>query len=117
MTSLILFLSLLISFQLHAKPVEKLKDIPTAVVKFCYDSSGRIADVGQPWEISDTGDNKLPRSILVGACQNSSTDWSILCQKGGYASSYHLVRVKKFKLGWKKFSNEQSPNLPAFKCQ
>ncbi len=113
---LTLVIGFLFCFSLNAKTIDKLKDVPPAIVKFCHDPSGRIADAGQPWEISDAGDGRLPRSLLIGACRHSNSDWSILCQKGGYASSYHLVKVKKVKSVWKKISEDQSPNPTELKC-
>jgi hypothetical protein len=109
-------LSLTFSFSAHAEKFEKLKSIPNEVVKYCYDSSGRIADKGQQWEISDAGNGALPQSILVGACKHSKSEWSVLCQKGGYASTYLLVKVRKEKSGWKKIDENQSPNQPELKC-
>lgn len=98
--------------------VNKLKDIPSEVIKYCLDSSGRIADVGKAWEISDSIDNNyLPRSILISSCKKDDKNWIILCRKGGYASAYHLVKVAKSKSGWKKTSDDSTPNEPKNYCK
>ncbi|MGZ3771973.1 MAG: hypothetical protein ACXVCP_20090 [Bdellovibrio sp.] len=112
----VLSLSLTFCLSAQAERFDKLKSIPNEVVKYCYDSSGRIADKGQQWEVSDSADGVHPRSVLVGACKHSKTEWSILCQKGGYASTYLLARAKKEKSGWKKIEENQSPNQPEMKC-
>jgi hypothetical protein len=110
------FLILFFSLSLPAKQIEKLSEVPQPVIKFCHDRFGKIADNGQPWNMTDDGFSTLPQSIFIKACSDSEFSWSLLCRKGGFATSYHLVRIVKNATNWQKISEVQSPQPPKLVC-
>lgn len=78
-----------------AKDAEiKVKEIPISVIKPCFDETGRIAEIGGLWNHSDVGlgGGKYPRARLLKVCKDQGKSWIVLCQKGGYSSTYVLAK-------------------------
>lgn len=76
------------------REIDAAMNLPPAVFVLCADSSGRLAEPGQKWEISDViTDEKLPRKRLIWSVTDS--DYYIVhYERGGYAHSFHVLVAK-----------------------
>jgi len=70
------------------------KDLPRAVVAFCADDNGKLADPGQNWNATDvTTDPTLPWHRLMWAAVGGDF-YVVHYERGGIAHSYHILVAK-----------------------
>lgn len=73
--------------------IRATKDLPPAVVALCADESGRLAEPGQKWEITDViTDVTLPRKRLIWAVTDGEY-YVVHYERGGYGHSFHMLVV------------------------
>ncbi len=71
--------------------VRTTTNLPPAVVAFCADDNGRLAEPGQNWEPTDAIiDSKLPRKRLIWAATDGEY-FVIHYERGGIAHSFHIL--------------------------
>ncbi|MFA5335748.1 MAG: hypothetical protein WC324_02385 [Candidatus Omnitrophota bacterium] len=73
--------------------IRATKNLPPAVVALCADESGRLAEPGQKWEITDViTDVTLPRKRLIWAVTDGEY-YVVHYERGGYGHSFHVLVV------------------------
>jgi hypothetical protein len=86
------------------REVHSTKDLPSAVVAFCVDDNGKLADPGQNWNATDAiTDPTLPWKRLIWAAV-SGEYYVVHYERGGIAHSFHSLVAKLAK-------NEAEPEL------
>jgi hypothetical protein len=75
--------------QIHA-----VTNLPAAVFSLCADGSGKLAEPGQKWEVSDViTDATLPRKRMIWAVTDGGY-YVVHYESGGYAHSFHVLVAK-----------------------
>jgi len=73
--------------------IRATKNLPPAVVALCADESGRLAEPGQKWEITDViTDVTLPRKRLIWAVTDGEY-YVVHYERGGRGHSFHMLVV------------------------
>ena len=71
--------------------VRTTTNLPPAVVAFCADDNGRLAEPGQNWEPTDAIINsKFPRKRLIWAATDGEY-FVVHYERGGIAHSFHIL--------------------------
>jgi|SRR5260221_8981387 len=66
-------------------------NLPPAVFAFCADHSGRLAEPGQKWEVSDVIiDAALPQKRMIWAVTDGSY-FVVHYESGGFAHGFHVL--------------------------
>ena len=74
--------------------VHAATNLPPTVFALCADGSGRLAEPGQKWEVTDViTDDKLPTKRLIWAVTDGDY-YVVHYERGGYAHSFHFLVVK-----------------------
>jgi hypothetical protein len=74
--------------------VHSTKDLPPAVVAFCADDKGRLADPGQNWNATDAiTDTTLPWKRLIWAAVGGDY-YVVHYERGGIDHSFHVLVAK-----------------------
>jgi len=78
--------------------IHSATNLPSAVFVLCADGSGRLAEPGQKWQVTDViRDHRLPTSRLIWAVTDGDY-YVVHYERGGYAHSFHVL-VAKLKVG------------------
>jgi hypothetical protein len=81
--------------------VRSTKDLPPAVVAFCVDDKGKLAEPGQNWNATDAiTDPTLPWKRLIWAAVGSDY-YVVHYERGGIDHSFHILVAKLTKNGAK----------------
>jgi hypothetical protein len=80
------------------REIHAATNLPSVVFALCADENGRLAELGQKWEVTDViTDHKLPRKRLIWAVTNGDY-YVVHYERGGRACSFHVL-VAKLKSG------------------
>lgn len=100
--------------------IKSVKNIPESVMKFCADQTGRMADPGGEWEVSDSGnDHNLPTKRLIWSIKKNN-DYVIHYEYGGYVHGFMFVIAtfdpasKKASLVWEGVGTKALPTFKDF---
>jgi hypothetical protein len=64
--------------------------LPPGVMALCADSTGRIADPGEAWQIGCVGDDSTPKTRLIWAAIAGRL-YVVHYESGGIVHSFHLL--------------------------
>jgi len=75
----------------HFREVHATTNLPQAVFALCADGSGRLAEPGQKWEVTDViVDHSLARSRLIWAATDGDY-YVVHFERGGYAHTFQVL--------------------------
>jgi hypothetical protein len=101
------------------REVHATTNLPPAIVALCADDTGRLAEPGQKWEVTDViSEPSLPRKRLIWAAV-ADEYYVVHYERGGYSHSFHILVAtlkkgdQKPKVVWRSVS-DRLKDYPAF---
>jgi hypothetical protein len=70
--------------------VRSRAQLPPSVVALCADSTGRVADPGEDWQIGCVGDDRTPKTRLIWAAIAGRL-YVVHYESGGIVHSFHVM--------------------------